>query len=71
MSHNTCQNDINEQKFTFNTQEFRHSEVNESINNMQTPSVHTLNRSISPNVSYPVSSKMNWGLKNIILPQRI
>jgi hypothetical protein len=46
------------------TQKFHHSEVIESINTMQIPSVHTLNTSILSNVSYLVSSKMNWKKHN-------
>jgi hypothetical protein len=34
------------------------------MNNMHIPSVHTLNTSILSNVSYPVSSKMNWKKHN-------
>jgi len=45
-------------------QEFHYSEVTQSMNNMQIPSVHTLYTSILANVSYPVSSKMNWKKHN-------
>jgi len=51
-------------KNLLSTQEFHHREVTESMNNMQIPSVHTLNTSILSNVSYPVSSKMNWKKHN-------
>lgn len=42
-------------KNLLSTQEFHHSELTESMSNMQIPSVHTLYTDILANMSYPVS----------------